>query len=206
MIYIPPLLHLLRSPSTSESDAYCLLRKLTARPGAELHVTMLQHPYIGSAADVCAEFINKNDTYPLLILDYLSRNFLSSGFGDPSEVRPILESMESVNFKAFFKHLEEVEKQKLTHLWVGHYLDDGCHPYHRDKRFTGTHRWIISLGCLEKEFWLKSGDAEVGIMLRHGTVVCMSAKASGNASVIKHAAKGKAKGSWVVIIETKYVG
>ena len=92
----------------------------------------------------------------------------TTGF-DPKFTRRRLESMETCDWKAFFAAIE-ARHHKISNVYAGYYLMKGRHPFHNDKKFSGTHRWIISLGCLGKEFWLKCKKTEVGLMLRHGMI------------------------------------
>jgi hypothetical protein len=180
------------------------LTKYDDKVGPELWTTFLTSEVIDDSKDVLDEFHDRHMNKGMGCLYYGSRYAVSGGF-DGEYQRKLLEQMTTCRWRKFFASIE-TKGHRITNSYFVHYLGDGCHPYHPDLKFTGTHRWIISLGCLGKEFWLKSGDTEIGIMLRHGTVVCLSAKAAGNVGNILHSAKGDARGSWVVVIETKYLG
>ena len=86
-------------------------------------------------------------------------------------------------------------------MWVAHYLKDGNHPFHQDKK-QYKYRWIISLGCMGKQFWFKCGDKEVGFNLYHSSVMIMTQKAGGVVGSLMHGAYN-CEGSWVVGMETK---
>ena len=158
-----------------------------------------------SEKEICNELVHKAEHEGLLGVEYgddENSGRVSSGY-DP-ETRNILESMKTCNWKKFFRYIEEVCKLKITKVWVVRYDKRGFHKYHRDKRMN-THRWIISLCCMGKEFWLKCKDGEVRHKLRHGSVVVMNKKTSGNlkGSDWRHSGKGDAGRSWAVIFETK---
>ena len=146
------------------------------------------------------EFCRMAEKRGLLGVEYDGR--VSSGF-DTENTRKTLEGMTTCQWKKFFRYIEEDSKLKITTCWVVRYDDNGIHKFHRDKKHLGTHRWIISLGCMGKEFWLKCKDGQVRHMLRHGSVVIMNEKTSGNQSDMRHSGKGRPGRSWAVIIETK---
>ena len=146
------------------------------------------------------EFCRMAETRGLLGVEYDGRD--SSGY-EFETTKEELEGMTTCDWRKFFRTLEERDKLKITTCWVVRYDDNGIHKFHRDKKHLGTHRWIISLGCMGKEFWLKCKDGQVRHMLRHGSVVIMNEKTSGNQSDMRHSGKGRPGRSWAVIIETK---
>ena len=93
---------------------------------------------------------------------------------------------------------------RLKTLWIGCYSDDGKHPYHRDS-LKGDMRHIITIGSYQKQFWMKKGNKETGLFLPHGAMVSMDKNASGFSSNIKHSAKGRSDGSWVIVYETQVI-
>ena len=135
----------------------------------------------------------------LLGVEYDGR--VSSGY-EFETTKEELEGMTTCDWRKFFRTLEERDKLKITTCWVVRYDDNGIHKFHRDKRMN-THRWIISLGCMGKEFWLRCSDGQVRHKLCHGSVVIMNKNTSGNKSGMQHSGKGNAGRSWAVIIETK---
>ena len=152
---------------------------------------------VGSESDVLQEFVYKAENENLLGVQYNGR--VSSGY-DPWNTRKTLEGMKTCDWKYFFSSIEK--NLKITNCWVVRYDEGGIHRFHKDKSWTGTHRWIISLGCMGKEFWMRCSDGEVQHKLRHGSVVIMDSKASGYKSDMEHSGKGNAGRSWAVIIET----
>ena len=166
----------------------------------QLILSMLSNKFFtGSELEVCNEFTYKAENENLLGVEYDGR--VSSGY-DTENTRKTLEGMTTCQWKKFFRYIEEDSKLKITTCWVVRYDDNGIHKFHRDKRMN-THRWIISLGCMGKEFWLRCSDGQVRHKLCHGSVVIMNKNTSGNKSGMQHSGKGNAGRSWAVIIETK---
>lgn len=189
-----------------ESSAIDFLEGLTSGEGGdpELHVLQFSSEIVASAEKVCKELLWLHDNKKLMVLDYTESHRLSSGF-DSARTRAILEEMKTVKVKKLFNYIEEEAKHSIVNVWVVHYLGNGFHRYHRDLGFRGTHRWVISLACKGKEFWMKpskKSEVEAGLLLRHASAVIMSEKASGFKSTVEHAGLGSADGSWAIIIET----
>ena len=159
----------------------------------------------GTADDIMKEFESIHIEKGLLYVNWISRNFQSSGF-DPIaiDLKSKLIGMTTINWKGFIEEIERNGKVIST-LWVGCYDDKGNHPFHRDLGHKGDVRHIVSTGCFGKQFWMKSGcgKKETGMLLPHGVMVAMDQKASGMSSNIKHSAQGESKGSWVIIFETR---
>ena len=123
---------------------------------------------------------------------------------DSQVTREKLLEMKTVDWKRFFSYVEETCKHTVKAVWVVQYKKNGKHRWHRDKRFSGTHQWIISLCCEGKEFWLRNKDGKVRHVLRHGSVVVMNKKTSGlnKEYDMLHGGFGNADGSWAVVLET----
>jgi len=162
----------------------------------------MQPNVIGDPEDVCGELRYMAENENLLKLHYRIDDRSSTGYHSAMALAKLLR-MKTCNWRVFFDSIER-SGHKLKKVWLVQYMANGKHRYHMDKGFWGTHRWIVSLGCIGKEFWLKCGSGEVRHMLRHGSVVIMDKKASGfnPNSGMKHAGKGDAGGSWAVVFET----
>ena len=159
---------------------------------------ILGHPY-----DVMKELKYAAENKNLLGNQYDTDQRSSSGY-DYQYTREQLEEMKEVDWKRFFKYVEDECKHTVKAVWVVQYKKNGRHRWHRDKRFSGTHRWIISLCCEGKEFWLRCNGGKVRHVLRHGSVVIMNTMTSGLKQEydMQHGGFGNADGSWAVVLET----
>ena len=171
----------------------------------EFVLRMIPRSKIGSPDAVCRELKYLADYRGLFARHFRVGDRITSGYDHVYTMNKLFE-MKTFDFRAYFEALGKAGHE-ITNCWVVQYLWSGKHDWHRDKGIRGTHRWIMSLGCLGKEFWLKCGDGQVKHMLRHGSVVCMNKKTSGMTDgTFKHAGKGDATGSFAVVFETKFVG
>jgi len=156
----------------------------------------------GSPDQIIAELKELN-IQGLLYLHYVNRGFQSSGF-NPGVINleQKLRGLKYFDFNALMENLGD--NLRLKTLWIGCYSDEGNHPYHRDT-LKGDMRHIITIGSYQKQFWMKKGNKETGLFLPHGAMVSMDKNASGFSSNIKHSAKGRSDGSWVIIYETEHI-
>lgn len=159
--------------------------------------------FVGTADQIMEEFKSIHIEKGLLYVNYITRKFQSSGYDhEVIDLKSKLIGMTTINWKGFIETIEKEDKV-ISKLWVGCYDDEGNHPFHRDLGQNGDVRHIVSSGCFGKQFWMKSGVKETGMLLPHGVMVAMNRTASGKFSNIKHSAQGESRGSWVIIFETR---
>ena len=170
-----------------------------------LHVNLVNELFTKEPDEIIKELKEMNEQEGLLYLHYINRGFESSGFNPKVvQLEQKLRKLKGINFGALLDLLPGIN-QRIVKLWIGCYSADGKHPYHRDAAFRGDARHIITIGSYQKQFWMKRGSQETGMFLPHGTMVSMDEKASGYSSNIKHSAKGKSDGSWVIVFETERI-
>ena len=158
---------------------------------------------LGDPCAVMRELVHAAENDNLQGNQYETDQRSRSGY-DYQVTREKLMEMETVDWKRFFNYVEVECKHYVKAVWVIQYKKNGKHRWHRDKRFSGTHRWIISLCCEGKEFWLRNNSGEVRHVLRHGSVVVMNERTSGlnKEYDMQHGGFGNADGSWAVVLET----
>jgi len=87
--------------------------------------------------------------WKFLFVNVFARLAYSSGLGG-DRTRTILEQHEP--FKSFFKQIEK--KYHIVHVFILA-NESGSHDFHQDVFTPGaTERWVISLGCTDKTFWI----------------------------------------------------
>ena len=170
-----------------------------------LRVNLVTGLFTKEPDEIIKELKEMNKQQGLLYLHYVNRGFESSGF-DPEVVKleQKLRGLRTIDFNALLDSLPGIN-QRIVKLWIGCYSAAGCHPYHRDVGMDGEVRHIITIGSYQKQFWMKRDSKETGMFLPHGTMVSMDETASGYSSNIKHSAKGRSDGSWVIVFETERI-
>lgn len=169
----------------------------------DLIMTMLQGSVIGTAAVVWREIQQMFCNGKLFYLDFPGNNQVSSGYDNERAQSGLLE-MKTCNWRLLF-NLFESFGYKITACFMKQFLAGGKHSFHQDKYYLGkgTHRWIISLCCRGKEFWMrrKNSSKEFGFAQQHGTVVCLSSLAAGLYGEWEHEARGDTEDSVVVVFD-----
>ena len=194
-----------KSNSTSNGGAKRVLKKWV---GLGLKCCIFKAPIMNPSVIDCMKEFNDLDLEHGLLTTYFSNgNRVSSGY-HWKRTLGLLKTMKTCRWDLIIK-LWENQGFKITNAWLIQYLGRGCHPYHPDKRLSGTHRIICSVGCMGKLFMMKCNNTEIALALRHGSMFILNKETSGNgcwvigntSSMIEHGAGGNEEGSIAVVFE-----
>ena len=171
-----------------------IVKKLWEKGDVELGYTRVFEQY--NWVDFANQILRLCRDEHLMLITIERRLTVTSGaHGTSQRTMDILRELPA--FAALFQEFET--EFDIKHCFCVMYLDEGYHPFHMDGGYRGTHRILISLGCLEKEMWFRKMNKLDGVKVRHGSVITLSKDGGGVTSSTSHGSRKTGKSMFICL-------